>query len=115
MSLGLAVLIVLGAGVLTALVFFFLDRKAEKPFVPEAARAGPTLIVSGGLFAVLLAFITLAAFQTYNGGKTGGKPKPRRCSSWPAPRLSIRPASATSCGPISSATDARSLTRSGPR
>jgi hypothetical protein len=73
MTLALAVLIVLGAAALAGLAFVLLDRTAGKPIVPEAARGGPTLIVSGALFAVVLAFVTLAAFQTYNGGKTGGQ------------------------------------------
>jgi hypothetical protein len=71
MSLPLAALIVLGAAALAGLAFVFLDRTASKPFVPEAARGGPTLIVTGALFAVVLAFVTLAAFQTYNSAKAG--------------------------------------------
>lgn len=73
MSLGLAALIVLGAGALAGLAFVLLDRTAGKPIVPEAARGGPTLIVSGALFAVVLAFVTLAAFQTYNSAKVGAQ------------------------------------------
>lgn len=71
MSVPLAAVIVLGAAALVGLAFVLLDRAAAKPLVPEAARGGPTLIVTGTLFAVLLAFVTLAAFQTYNGAKTG--------------------------------------------
>jgi len=71
MSLPVAVLIVLGAAALAGLAFVLLDRTSAKPLVPEAARGGPTLIVAGTMFAVLLAFVTLAAFQTYNGAKTG--------------------------------------------
>lgn len=66
-------MIVLGAGVLTGLAFVFLDRTVGKPIVPEAARGGPTLIVGGALFAVVLAFVTLAAFQTYNTAKVGAQ------------------------------------------
>ena len=73
MSLWLAALIVLAAGALAGLAFVFLDRTAGKPIVPEAARGGPTLIVSGALFAVVLAFVTLAAFQTYNTSKIGAQ------------------------------------------
>jgi hypothetical protein len=71
MSLPLAALIVLGAAALAGLAFVLLDRRAAKPFVPEAARGAPTLIVTGASFAVVLAFVTLAAFQTYNSAKTG--------------------------------------------
>jgi protein-S-isoprenylcysteine O-methyltransferase Ste14 len=71
MSLWLAALIVVGVAALVGFVFVLLDRAVAKPLVPEAARGGPTLIVTGTLFAVLLAFVTLAAFQTYNGAKTG--------------------------------------------
>ena len=73
MSLPLAALIVLGAGALAGLAFVLLDRAAAKPFVPESARGGPTLIVSGALFAVVLAFVTLAAFQTFNSAKAGAQ------------------------------------------
>lgn len=71
MSLPLAALIVLGAAALAGLAFVLLDRTAAKPYVPEAARGGPTLIVTGTLFAVVLAFLTVAAFQTYNSAKLG--------------------------------------------
>jgi hypothetical protein len=71
MSLPLAALIVLGAATLAGLAFVFLDRTAAKPFVPEAARGAPTLIVAGAAFSVVLAFVTLAAFQTYNSAKLG--------------------------------------------
>jgi hypothetical protein len=71
MSLPLAAVIVLGAAALVGLAFVLIDRAVAKPLVPEAARGGPTLIVTGTLFAVLLAFVTLAAFQTYNGAKAG--------------------------------------------
>src|SRR5215470_6717566 len=71
MSLPLAALIVLAAAALAGLAFVFLDRMVAKPLVPEAARGGPTLIVAGTMFAVLLAFVILAAFQTYNGAKVG--------------------------------------------
>jgi uncharacterized membrane protein YedE/YeeE len=64
---------VLAAGALAGLAFVVLDRMAGKPIVPEAARGGPPLIVGGALFAVVLAFITLASFQAYSGGKTGGQ------------------------------------------
>src|SRR5262245_54886593 len=73
MSLWLAGLIVLGVGALAGLAFVLLDRMAGKPIVPEAARGGPPLIVSGALFAVVLAFVTLAAFQTYNTSKIGAQ------------------------------------------
>jgi hypothetical protein len=72
-SLPLAALIVLGAAALAGLAFLLLDRWAATPFVPEAARGGPTLIVGGALFAVVLAFVTLASFQTYNSAKAGAQ------------------------------------------
>jgi len=71
MTLLLAALIVVGAAGLVGLAFVLLDRAVRKPVVPEAARGGPTLIVTGTMFAVLLAFVTLAAFQTFNGAKAG--------------------------------------------
>jgi len=72
-SLPLAALIVFGAAALAGLAFLILDRAAAKALVPEAARGGPPLIVSGALFAVVLAFVTLAAFQTYNSAKAGAQ------------------------------------------
>src|SRR5262249_27724672 len=72
MSLPIAALIVLAAAALAGLAFVLLDRTAAKPFVPEAARGGPTLIVIGASFSVLLAVVTLAAFQTYNSAEAGG-------------------------------------------
>ena len=71
MSLPVAALIVLGAAALAGLAFVLLDRTSARPLMPEAARGGPTLIVAGTMFAVLLAFVTLAAFQTYDGAKAG--------------------------------------------
>ena len=73
MSIPLAALIVLGAAALAGLAFVILDRRAEKPFVAEAARGAPTLIVAGTLFGVLLAFVTLNSFQTYNNSKMGAQ------------------------------------------
>jgi hypothetical protein len=71
MNVWLAALIVLGAAALVGLGFYFLDRTAAKPFVAEGARGAPTVIVTGTLFAVVLAFVTLASFQTYQGARTG--------------------------------------------
>lgn len=71
MSLPVAVLIVVGVAALAGLAFAVLDRIAAKPYVAEGARVAPTLIVTGTLFAVVLAFVTLASFQTYQGARTG--------------------------------------------
>jgi hypothetical protein len=71
MSLPLAALNALGAAALAGLAFFFLDRAAAKPFVPEAARGAPTLIVTGALFAVVLAYVTWPHFRRTTARRRG--------------------------------------------
>jgi hypothetical protein len=114
-SLAVAVLIVLGAAALVGLVFLFLDRVLTKPLVPEAARGGPTLIVAGTMFAVLLAFVILAAFQAYNGAKAGAASEADAVLDMTRTAALFPLASATGCGLIWCVTDVRSFTRSGPR
>jgi hypothetical protein len=48
-----------------------LRRRLKAPLLNDPARGTPMITIVGTAFAVLLAFITLAAFQTYNGAKTG--------------------------------------------
>src|SRR5947209_6796355 len=70
MSLLVASLIVLGAAT-TAFVAVALVRRASRGVLSNPTRGTPMAIVVGTSFAVLLAFLMLAAFQTYNGAKTG--------------------------------------------
>jgi hypothetical protein len=70
-SLLLAGAIVVGAAAVSVLLMAAVRRRLATPLVNEPARGTPMLTFVGTAFAVLLAFITLAAFQTYNGAKTG--------------------------------------------
>ena len=70
--------------------------------------------VIGTLFAVLLAFVILAAFQTYNSAKTGSAADANAVLDMARTAALFRPLSVTSCGRISSATGAQSSTKSGP-
>ncbi|MCU1449495.1 MAG: hypothetical protein JWP02_1665 [Acidimicrobiales bacterium] len=50
-----------------------LARRGAGPLLKEPARGTPTITMVSTAFAVLLAFITIAAFQTYNGAKAGAR------------------------------------------
>jgi hypothetical protein len=70
-SLPVAGAIVLCAAAVAALLMTAVRRRLTAPLLNEPARGTPMITIVGTAFAVLLAFITLAAFQTYNGAKTG--------------------------------------------
>src|SRR5437588_9796516 len=72
MSLLVASLIVLGAAT-TAFVAVALVRRASRGVLSNPTRGTPMAIVVGTSFAVLLAFLILAAFQTYTGAKSGAE------------------------------------------
>lgn len=65
----IVVLVAVAAVVLLALV----RRRAGGPVLREPGRGTPTSALAGTAFAVLLALITLAAFQTYNGAQDGAE------------------------------------------
>jgi hypothetical protein len=48
-------------------------RAARGPVLKEPTRGTPMIMMVSTAFAVLLAFITIAAFQTYNGAKAGAR------------------------------------------
>ena len=73
MNIPIAILIVLGAAAVAALALALLRRRAGGPLLADGGRGGPKIIVTGTLFAVVLAFVILAAFQTYNGAKTAAQ------------------------------------------
>lgn len=73
MRLPVAILIVLGAAGLAALVFALVHRRPRQPLLADSGRGRPIITVTGTLFAVVLAFVILAAFQTYNGAKMGAQ------------------------------------------
>jgi multisubunit Na+/H+ antiporter MnhB subunit len=70
-SLLLGGAIVVGAAAVSVLLMAAVRRRLAAPLVNEPARGTTMITFVGTAFAVLLAFITLAAFQTYNGAKTG--------------------------------------------
>jgi hypothetical protein len=73
MSLPIAIVVVLAAAAAATLAFEFVHRRAEGPLLVDAGRGRPMIQVTGTLFAVVVAFVILAAFQTYNGAKSGAQ------------------------------------------
>jgi hypothetical protein len=71
-SVPAAIAIVAGAVAVTILLLAILRRRGG-PLLIEPTRGTPMTTVVGTAFAVLLAFITFAAFQTYNGAKAGAQ------------------------------------------
>ena len=47
--------------------------RCRKVAVADSGRGRPMIQVTGTLFAVVLAFVILAAFQTYNGARAGAQ------------------------------------------
>lgn len=70
MNIAVGILIVLGASAL-AFALVALVRRGGRPLVGNPARGTPMAIVAGTTNAVLLAFVILAAFQTYNSARAG--------------------------------------------
>jgi hypothetical protein len=73
MDIPVAIVIVVGAAVVAVLVMASVRRFLPSPLLTDPTRGTPMTTVVGTAFAVLLAFITFAAFQTYNGAKTGAQ------------------------------------------
>jgi amino acid transporter len=73
MSALLAVVIVVCAPTLAVILLAAVRRRVTRPLLAEPTRGTPMITIVGTAFAVLLAFITLAAFQTYNGAKSGAQ------------------------------------------
>jgi hypothetical protein len=71
MDLPVAFLIVLGAAAVALLTIAVVHRTASGPVMLDSGRGRPMVTVTGTTFAVLLAFVILAAFQTYDGARTG--------------------------------------------
>jgi hypothetical protein len=69
-SIAVGILIVLGASAL-AFASVALVRRSRRPVVGNPGRGSPMAIVAGTTNAVLLAFVILAAFQTYNSARAG--------------------------------------------
>src|SRR5437879_6152395 len=73
MSVPVAVVVVAGAAAVAFLLLTAVRRAAGGPLLREPTRGTPMTMIVGTAFAVLLAFVTIAAFQTYNGAKTGAR------------------------------------------
>ena len=70
MNIAVGILIVVGAGAL-AFAVLALVRRGGRPVLGNPTRGTPMAIVAGTSNAVLLAFVILAAFQTYNSARAG--------------------------------------------
>src|SRR5262249_46535183 len=68
-----AILILVGSAGLAALALALVRRKTQGPLLGDSGRGRPMIQVTGTVFAVVLAFVILAAFQTYNNAKTGAQ------------------------------------------
>jgi hypothetical protein len=56
-----------------AFALALMHRVAGRPLMADAGRGRPMIQVTGTLFAVVLGFVILSAFQTYNGARTGAQ------------------------------------------
>lgn len=73
MNLLVAGLIVLGAAVVAGLALASVHHVAKKSLLADSGRGRPMIQVTGTMFAVVLAFVILAAFQTYDGARGGAQ------------------------------------------
>jgi hypothetical protein len=73
MNLALALAVVLGAVTLAVLLLTVVRRRLSAPVLNDPGRGAPMITLVGTAFAVLLAFLTVAAFGTYNGAKAGAE------------------------------------------
>jgi hypothetical protein len=69
-NIAVGVVIVLGAAAV-GFAAVALVRRGGRSVLANPTRGTPMAIVAGTSNAVLLAFVILAAFQTYNGARTG--------------------------------------------
>lgn len=63
----------LGAAALAVLALALVHRRASGPLLADSGRGRPMVTVTGTLFAVVVAFLILAAFQNYDGARTGSE------------------------------------------
>src|SRR5215475_1237263 len=73
MNLLVSIFIVLGAALVAALALALVSRRASGPLLADSGRGRPMVTVTGTLFAVVVAFVIFAAFQTYDGAKSGAQ------------------------------------------
>jgi len=72
-SVWVAILVVLAAGAAAGLALGLIQHRASAALMADSGRGRPMITVTGTLVAVVLAFVILAAFQTYNGAKAGAQ------------------------------------------
>jgi hypothetical protein len=75
-SLPVAGAIVLCAAVVAVLLMTAVRRRLTAPLLNEPARGTPMITIVGTAFAVLLAFITLAAFRHITGRRRAPRQRP---------------------------------------
>src|SRR5262249_38423642 len=73
MNLAVPLVIVLAAGGLAAVALVLVRVVVRDSLLADSGRGRPMVQVTGTLFAVVLAFVILAAFQTYNNAKAGAQ------------------------------------------
>ncbi len=73
MDIPVAVLIVLVAASMAGAAMAFVHHKAQGPLLMDSGRGRSMVQVTGTMFAVVLAFVILAAFQTFNGSRSGAQ------------------------------------------
>jgi len=67
------VIIVAAVAALAVLMMALVRRRAGGRPLAEPTRGTPMIMMVSTAFAVLLAFVTFASFQTYNGAKSGAR------------------------------------------
>jgi len=71
MDVPIAILIIAAVAAAVLALFAGLRRIARGPLLREATRGTPMGTVVGTAFAVMLAFVIFASYQTYNGAQAG--------------------------------------------
>ena len=73
MNLAVALVVVASAVAIAVLALWAVRRRISEPLLADPGRGSPMITLVGTAFAVLLAFLTVAAFGTYNGAKAGAE------------------------------------------
>lgn len=73
MDLPIAILIILAAAAVAGLAVALVQWRARGPILVDSGRGRPMVTVTGTLFTVVLAFVILAAFNTYDGARSGAE------------------------------------------
>src|SRR3954453_15382937 len=115
-KLWVIVLIVVGANAIAALAMLALRRRAPSGgYFHDSQLAAGALAVTGTVYAVLVGFVFLLAFQSYETARSSSQDEAVATIGLFQSRISFPRATATSFRPTPSATPDRSSTWSGPR